>query len=62
MVVGLSRKRFIGALTGVKDLGATDAGSIMAGVFALKQGAAILRVHDVAGTVQAMRVWQALAG
>ena len=34
------------------------AGSIAAGLFALSQGASILRVHDVAATVQAVRVWQ----
>lgn len=58
IVVGLSRKRFIGALTGP---GERDSGSLAAGLFALGQGAAILRVHDVAATVRAVRVWHALA-
>jgi dihydropteroate synthase len=37
-------------------------GSLAAGLFALSQGAAILRVHDVAETKQAITVWRALAG
>ena len=36
-------------------------GSLAAGLFALSRGAAILRVHDVAETIQAIKVWQALA-
>jgi dihydropteroate synthase len=59
IVVGVSRKRFIGALAGP---GERDSGSLAAGLFALGQGAAILRVHDVAATVRAVRVWHALAG
>ena len=62
IVVGVSRKRFIGELTGLAEPRARDAGSIAAGLFALSRGASILRVHDVPGTVQAVRVWQALAG
>ena len=62
VVAGVSRKRFIGALAGAGGLAARDAGSLAAGLFALGQGARVLRVHDVAGTVRAMRVWQALAG
>jgi dihydropteroate synthase len=61
VVVGVSRKRFISALSGADDLAGRDAGSLAAGLFALGQGAAILRVHDVLATVRAMRVWQALA-
>jgi dihydropteroate synthase len=61
MVIGLSRKRFIRAASGAADTAELDAGSTAAGLFALTQGAAILRVHDVAGAVAAMRVWQALA-
>jgi dihydropteroate synthase len=61
VVVGVSRKRFIGALSGADDLAARDAGSLAAGLFALGQGATILRVHDVLATFRAMRVWQALA-
>ena len=59
IVAGLSRKRFIGALTG-GAAAARDSGSIAAGLFAVGQGARIIRVHDVAGTVQALTVWKAL--
>jgi dihydropteroate synthase len=61
MVVGVSRKRFIGALSGAADNTGLDCGSAAAGLFALSQGASVLRVHDVAGTAYATRVWQALA-
>jgi len=61
VLVGLSRKRFIGALSEVAGERDRDAGSLAAGLFAMSQGARVLRVHDVASTVRAMRVWQALA-
>ncbi|MGE0597180.1 MAG: dihydropteroate synthase [Hyphomonadaceae bacterium] len=63
VLVGASRKRFIAAIdekaknAGVDRLG----GSIAAALFAAQQGADILRVHDVAATVQALKVWKALA-
>ena len=62
IVAGLSRKGVIGALGGVDQPKARAPGSIAAGLFALCHGAAILRVHDVAATVQAVRVWAALSG
>ena len=62
IVVGASRKRFIGELSGVRDTKQRMAGSIAAGLYALSQGATILRVHDVAATVQAVRTWQRLTG
>jgi len=63
LLVGLSRKRFLGALIAEPHQPlARDPASLAAGLFALSQGADILRVHDVAGTVQAMRVWTRLAG
>lgn len=61
VLVGVSRKRFIGVMTGEADPARRDAGSIAAALFAACHGAAILRVHDVAGSVQALRVWQALS-
>jgi dihydropteroate synthase len=61
LLVGVSRKSFIGAVAQEKDARARLPGSIAAGLFALSQGAAILRVHDVRETVQAIRVWTALA-
>ncbi len=62
VLVGLSRKRFVGTLGGAACERNRDAGSLAAGLFALSRGARVLRVHDVASTVQAVRVWQALAG
>jgi dihydropteroate synthase len=61
LLVGLSRKGFIGALSGEPVARRRLGGSIAGALFALSQGAQILRVHDVAETVQAVRVWQALA-
>lgn len=60
LLVGVSRKRFIGEISGETDAARRDPGSIAAALFAACHGAAILRVHDVRGTVQALRVWQAL--
>ena len=62
IVVGASRKRLIGHLSGVGDAKQRMPGSIAAALYALSQGATILRVHDVAATVQAVRTWQRLAG
>jgi dihydropteroate synthase len=61
LLVGVSRKRFIGHITGIGVPRDRLGGSLAAGLFAVAQGAAILRVHDVAETVQALRVWQALS-
>ena len=60
VLAGVSRKSFIGRLGGGEPAAARDPGSLAAAVFALEQGAAWLRVHDVAGTIQGCRVWQAL--
>lgn len=62
ILIGVSRKGFIGGLSGVADPVGRTAGSVAAGLYAVSQGASILRVHDVAATVQALRVWQGLAG
>lgn len=60
VMVGVSRKATIGKLSGVHEPSARDPGSIAAGLYAAAQGAALLRVHDVASHQQALRVWQAL--
>ncbi|MHB1305172.1 MAG: dihydropteroate synthase [Acidiphilium sp.] len=60
LLIGVSRKRFIGELAGSVAPALRDPGSIAAALFAASRGAAILRVHDVAGTVQSLRVWRAL--
>lgn len=58
LLAGLSRKASIGALTG---RGPQDrmAGSLAAALLAVANGAGIVRVHDVAETVDALKVWQA---
>lgn len=58
LLAGLSRKATIGALTG-RPVDQRVAGSVAAALFAAHQGAAMLRVHDVAETVDALKVWQA---
>jgi dihydropteroate synthase len=60
ILVGVSRKSFLGAVSGVWDPRSRLPGSLAAGLFALTRGASILRVHDVPETIQAIRVWQAL--
>ncbi|MGH7119731.1 MAG: dihydropteroate synthase [Acetobacteraceae bacterium] len=62
LVVGVSRKRFIGQIGGQPEPRRRLAGSLAAALFALTRGASMLRVHDVVETMQALRVWQALAG
>jgi len=60
ILVGLSRKSFIGKISGVELPNLRVAGSIAAGLHAVSHGAMIVRVHDVAETVQALRVWTAM--
>ena len=60
ILAGLSRKRFIGALAGEAVADRRGPGSLAASLAALDRGASILRVHDVAATVQAVRVWRGL--
>lgn len=56
VVIGASRKRFIGELTGVESAKDRLAGSLAAAILAHQAGAAIVRVHDVAETAQAFRL------
>jgi dihydropteroate synthase len=60
VLIGLSRKRFLGEISGEPDAGKRDAESLAAALFAVGLGAHIVRVHDVAGTARALRVWQVL--
>jgi len=60
-VVGVSRKSFIGHLSGEPDPAHRLGGSLAAALFAVARGAAILRVHDVAETIQAVNLWCALS-
>lgn len=61
VLAGLSRKRSIGELTGRSDPRARTAGSVAAHLVAAQHGAMLLRVHDVAETVDALKVWHAVA-
>jgi dihydropteroate synthase len=60
ILVGVSRKSFIGRLGDEPDPQRRLPGSLAAGLFALSHGAHILRVHDVPETVQALKLWIAL--
>jgi dihydropteroate synthase len=59
--VGLSRKAMIGTLTGRAAGAARAAGSAAAALVAVQRGARMVRVHDVAATVDALAVWRAIA-
>jgi dihydropteroate synthase len=61
VLAGLSRKRTIGELTGRRAPAERAAGSVAAHLLAAQRGARILRVHDVAATVDALKVWEAVA-
>jgi len=58
VLIGLSRKSMIGAVTG-RPVEARLAGSLAGALAAVAQGARIVRVHDVAETVDALKVWRA---
>ncbi len=58
LLVGASRKSFIGKLTAAKSADQRLPGSLAAAVQAAAQGAQIVRVHDVAETRQALELWQ----
>jgi len=60
LYVGVSRKSFIGALAGVEDPAERLPGSLAAAAAAVLGGAHVIRAHDVAETVQAVRVAQAI--
>jgi dihydropteroate synthase len=62
VVFGASRKRFIGDISGVAEASERVAGSVAAATAAAARGAAIIRVHDVAETAQALRVLAAIEG
>ena len=60
IVVGASRKRTIGALSGEAPADKRLGGSIAFALKSVEQGAQIVRVHDVYETVQALQVWRGL--
>ncbi len=60
VLAGLSRKGMIGTLTG-REQGQRLHGSVAAALIAAQNGAKLVRVHDVAATVDALKVWNAVA-
>lgn len=60
VLLGVSRKRFIGALDREAPPDQRLGGSIAAALAGVAAGAKAVRVHDVRETVQAVRVWQAI--
>ena len=61
LMLGPSRKRFLGELTG-RPVGERDAATIGAALAAVAHGAHLVRVHDVAGVTAALRVFRAVQG
>lgn len=60
ILLGASRKRFIGTIADVPSAEDRAPGSVAAALFALRQGVQIIRAHDMDATRQAMQVWQAM--
>ena len=62
ILLGVSRKRFIGVIGDAPDAADRAPGSVAVGLAALAQGVQLLRVHDVKETVQAIRLFSAARG
>ena len=60
LLIGVSRKRMIGELTGEADAAERAHGSVAAALASVARGAQIVRVHDVKATADALKVWDAL--
>jgi len=60
VLLGASRKRFIGDLTGTPTAADRVPGSLAVAVMAAGQGVQIMRVHDVAKTRAALTIWEAV--
>lgn len=60
LLIGVSRKRMIGELTGEADAAERVHGSVAAALASVARGAQIVRVHDVKATADALKVWDAL--
>jgi len=61
VLLGVSRKRFIGSIGNAPDAGGRLPGSLAMGLAGIAQGVQILRVHDMAETAQALSLWMAVA-
>ncbi len=62
LLVGLSRKRFIGVVSGEDDPARRDPGSIALSLEMIRQGVQIVRVHNVADMKQALTCFMAISG
>jgi dihydropteroate synthase len=62
VLLGVSRKRFIGIIGGEPEAVRRAPGSIAVALEGLRQGAQVLRIHDVRETRQAVALWWALNG
>lgn len=62
VLIGASRKSFVGQVTGVEVPAERLAGSLACAVWAAVKGASIIRVHDVAQTIEALRMIHGLRG
>ncbi|KDB07188.1 dihydropteroate synthase [Burkholderia sp. lig30] len=62
ILAGMSRKSMLGAVIGGKPPLERVAASVAAALCAVERGAAIVRVHDVAATVDALKIWHAVRG
>lgn len=60
ILLGASRKRFIGEISGAAAADERMAGSVAVALAAISQGVQIVRVHDVSQTRQALALWQAV--
>ena len=60
LLIGISRKRMIGELTGEAEAAARVHGSVAAALASVARGAQIVRVHDVKATADALKAWEAL--
>ena len=58
IMVGISRKSMLGEVTG-RPVGERQSASVAAALMAVERGARVVRVHDVAATVDALRLWRA---
>lgn len=59
VLIGTSRKRFLGDLTG-RDVGDRAVASVVSSLLAVQRGAGVVRVHDVGPMRDALRIWGAI--
>jgi dihydropteroate synthase len=62
ILLGVSRKRFIGVIGNAPDVGERLPGSLAVALAAIQQGVQIIRVHDTTATKQAIDLWRAVTG